>query len=117
VLAPTTTCARSSSVARGPGNRGYNQAEGLMDWREANPGSPNAIPTTTFISHRTSERLGPEILEKAAAVRATKRAGSTKTERTGAAGRRVAGYPRAERPTSAGTTLGRRRNATERTLS
>jgi beta-glucosidase len=48
---------------------GYNQAEGLHGLARGRAGSPNAIPTTTFIqSIGLGETWDPDILQKAAAV-------------------------------------------------
>jgi beta-glucosidase len=53
------------------GIHGYNQAEGLHGLARGRAGSPNAIPTTTFIqSIGLGETWDPEILQKAAAVEA-----------------------------------------------
>jgi beta-glucosidase len=51
------------------GIRGYNQAEGLHGLAHGKSGSPNAIPTTTFIqSIGLGETWDPELLQRAAAV-------------------------------------------------
>jgi beta-glucosidase len=48
---------------------GYNQAEGLHGLARGRAGSPNAIPTTTFIQAiGLGETWDPDILQKAAAV-------------------------------------------------
>ncbi|MGA2272578.1 MAG: glycoside hydrolase family 3 C-terminal domain-containing protein [Bryobacteraceae bacterium] len=51
------------------GIHGYNQAEGLHGLARGRAGSPNSIPTTTFIqSIGLGETWDPEILQKAAAL-------------------------------------------------
>ena len=64
------------------GIRGYNQAEGLHGLARGKSGSPNAIPTTTFIqSIGLGETWDPEILEKAAAVEGYEARWLNQTER------------------------------------
>jgi beta-glucosidase len=59
---------KSPSVAR-LGIHGYNQAEGLHGLSRGKSGSPNAVPTTTFIqSIGLGETWDPELLRKAAAI-------------------------------------------------
>ena len=56
------------SVAR-LGIYGYNQAEGLHGLSRGKPGSPNAVPSTTFIqSIGLGETWDPDLLQKAAGV-------------------------------------------------
>jgi beta-glucosidase len=51
------------------GIHGYNQAEGLHGLARGRAGSPNSIPTTTFIqSIGLGETWDPDLLQKAAAV-------------------------------------------------
>ena len=53
------------------GIHGYNQTEGLHGLARGKSGTPNAIPTTTFIqSIGLGETWDPAILQKAAALEA-----------------------------------------------